>query len=705
MAERARESAVPAAKVAAPTVGPANEAPANQQAIGGLSAGMTMLSVQMASGAAEPPPQFHFTPAGLMALQRTVGNRAVAQAMARLVHVQRVAVPTSFSETLYTGEDKKGQATGGSFGQGGQYQMTRDADNAVNIEIKIRFLRQHRNTINPRPHTADPAVGDLTGPQTELPAGDQAWATSTASAAVAHWNGRLTFVGVDKPRPDAADVNKRLPVNFKATAVFHKADPADQEVIVHPPGVVGGSKGNPIDSGDFYMKKDNGVYPDSDDKIYAHEYGHLLGIPDEYSQSNEQINLLIHRAAPGTAASSVAALDKKTVELMVLATLTGPLVGRLHNMMGPVNSAIRGHKKAVKAKMTIAAHDAVRTAEVADMLKTRLTAMSEAKLAPTIPKAVALQTTTNFAHARVATESVDDILAPASVSQMIEAIYRTALETPQDEAVAVPSFGDVKIEVANSIKQAAFKKGALQTAAKGEVSGVVGTPGLPKLPPPASLAGQLAAVPATWGGAGGAIETTITPAKLQAKIVAGIEAATVAAVAPPPPGVTAKPSIKSSKALFAKAWVLINNAVRSSVKQLAAELVVDTMDPVLETSVTNLRAAIATEVNKLMGGSPSALTTAPPDPNMAKIVADMKGRLDASKTALSGTGMDPLGVTGAKTPAQDVTYSYQGMMGSGTTSELRTDQFAPMLKKFNDTFKLATEQPFTVESKAEAKAP
>jgi hypothetical protein len=666
-----------------------------------LAAGQGVLMLQAASGAADPPPRFPLSPTTFMALQRTVGNRAIAAAMERLVRVQRVPVTVNFNETLYNTTDKGGKATAGHFGQGGQYQMTRDADTAVNVEIKIKFLRQARNTADPRPgHPSDPKVGDLTGQPTELPAGDRPWATSTAAAAVAHWAGQLVLVGVDKPRPDAADVNKRLPVNFKATPVFGKDDAADQTVIVHPPGVIGGSKGNPIDSGNYYMKKDNSAYPDSDDKIYAHEYGHLLGIPDEYSQSSEQMNLLLHRASPATAASSAAALDKKTVELMVLATLTGPLVGRLHRMMGPVNNAIRGQRKAVKAKMTIAAHDAVRTPEVADMLKNRLTTMSEARLAPKIPKAVALQTTTNFAQAKVATEGVDDILSPEGVSQIIESVYRGALETPQDEAVAVPSFGDVKIEVSDSIKNAAFKKGALQTAAKGEVGEVVGKPGLPKLPPPTTLAGQLAAVPATWGGAGGAIETGITPAKLQAKLLAGIEAATVAAVAPPPPGVTAKPSIKSSKALFAKAWVLINNAARSSVKQLAAELVVDTMDPVLESSVATLRTAIAGEVNRVMSSPPGALATAPPDPNMAKIVADMKGRLDAAKTALSGTGMDPLGVPGAKTPAQDVTYSYQGLMGSGDTTVLRNDQFQPMADKFNSTLKLPTEQPFKPEAKA-----
>ena len=53
-----------------------------------------------------------------------------------------------------------------------------------------------------------------------------------------------------------------------------------------------------------------------------------MGINDEYSQSNEQMNQLIHRAAPGTAASSMAALDKKTLELMALALLSRPLYRR-----------------------------------------------------------------------------------------------------------------------------------------------------------------------------------------------------------------------------------------------------------------------------------------------------------------------------------------------------------------------------------------
>jgi hypothetical protein len=82
---------------------------------------------------------------------------------------------------------------------------------------------------------------------------------------------------------------------------------------------------------------------------------------------------------------------------------------------------------------------------------------------------------------------------------------------------------------------------------------------------------------------------------------------------------------------------------------------------------------------------------------MAKIVTDMKTRLDNAKTALSGTSMDPLGVEGGTTPAQDVTYSYQGMMGSGKNTEIRADQFKLLVDNFNSNLKKATEQNFKAE--------
>lgn len=704
MPERAKEGPISAGRgtVATPTLAPGlgSPAPSEAERERTLGAGYGYASLQVAAGAAEPPPSFRLTAGGLLALQRAAGNRAVAAAMERIV--QRVPVAVTGGETLYNQEAPGGKAGAAAYGGSSTFQMTRDADTAVNVEVKIKFLRQARNTMPPR-RPSDPRVGALTGEPTELPAGDRAWATTTATSAMGHWNGRLTLAGVDKPRPDAADVNKRLPVKFKATPLFGKDDTADTTVIVHPPGVVGGSTGNPIDAGNYYMKKNDSVYPDTDDKIYAHEYGHLLGINDEYSQSNEQINLLLHRASPAEAVSSMAALDQATVELMTLATLSRPLYAQLMAVMPPISSALRRKRTSIKQKMTVAAREAVRSAEVRDLLTTRLTAMSTARVQPRVPQAVAAQTTTNFSQSGVASAGVDRVFSAGAISTKIGDTYWNAMTKPQGENVAVPGLGDVKINVQSSVfGAAAGPRNPLGTSARGEAAGQIGArprPGLPYVPAPGTLAAQLLAEAGTWDGAGGSIEAKITAASFQAKMLATLTAATAAAVAPPPPGAAAPgPSIGSGRALHGKAWVLINNAANTACRELASDLIGSTMDPILETSVGQLRVAISTEVTRIRTMSPAELAANPsPDPNMAAIVGNMKGRLDSAKTALRGTGMNPLGVEGATTPAQDVTYSYQGLMGSGATTALRTDQFKTLVDNFNTQLKLATEQNFKAE--------
>ena len=88
----------------------------------------------------------------------------------------------------------------------------------------------------------------------------------------------------------------------------------------------------------------------------------------------------------------------------------------------------------------------------------------------------------------------------------------------------------------------------------------------------------------------------------------------------------------------------------------------------------------------------------PADPNMAALVSAMKTRLDADKTATAGGGRDPLGA-GKTAPDQDVTYSYQGMMGSNITRAIRPDQFEPLVKQFNDKLSKTWERDFKVEVK------
>ena len=73
-----------------------------------------------------------------------------------------------------------------------------------------------------------------------------------------------------------------------------------------------------------------GDYASSEEAVYAHEYGHLLGLPDEYSHSNPQMHALLHDIDPKISAARGTALDTETVKRMVIAALTRPLFNHLH---------------------------------------------------------------------------------------------------------------------------------------------------------------------------------------------------------------------------------------------------------------------------------------------------------------------------------------------------------------------------------------
>jgi hypothetical protein len=124
------------------------------------------------------------------------------------------------------------------------------------------------------------------------------------------------------------------------------------------------------------------------------------------------------------------------------------------------------------------------------------------------------------------------------------------------------------------------------------------------------------------------------------------------------------------------------------------------MNPVLTAGVSDLEAAIGTEVDKVMGTPASGVAgLVTPDPNMVALVGAMKARLDADKAATTGGGRDPLGQSGGTAAPQDVTYDYQGLMGSNATTAMRPDQFEPMLRQFNKRLTTTFEKTFTAEVK------
>jgi hypothetical protein len=637
---------------------------------------------------------------------------------------QRVAVSQNYTETLYNSADKTtGEASAGLYGGSGAYDITRQGDTGVTVHVKIRFLNQARNTVpppDPNPLKL-PHLGKLIDSPNEIPAGDprRPWATDMAQKAVEHWNGRLTLVG-EETNLFSANSKKRLPVTFEASAVFGLSDKHNQTVITHGPATTAGTAGQPIDAGNWYMNK--GGYPAEDHIIYAHEYGHLIGIPDEYSQSNEQMNALLHQASPGGAASAMAALDKATIERMALTAMKAPLLSQLASALPTMVESITAQGDLVKQKMAAAARAGVRNAAVTEQLKNRLVMESTAKLGPQVPASVAFQTTKNFSNITRATEGVQAAFDPASLGRLITQHYQRALNAPLGKNVTVAGLGEVSINTSAAVRGTtavvpgttgagynAPNAGSAATQSVGPAAPAPGATGpggaalLPPIPAPDSLVAKITALPAAWGAAGSALEAAITPDAFAAKLQAILPTAAQAVIADISAllgGGTPAPRMERTRQLYERAYALINNAAVEAATQLATELVNSQVQPVIQANIDELLASIGSEAKSVSTMSPTQLAAAPnPSPGMRAIVADMKRRLDIDKKRTEGTGRNPLGKSGGTAPTQDVTYSYQGLMGSNTTTAVRADQFGPIVAAFNKHHKGMWEKPFKAEAK------
>ncbi len=703
----------------------------------------------------------------VMALQGFAGNRAVSSVMRSVAQRVPVTSPDS-SETLYNATNAAGQATANTYGGGTdasgaanvvKYDMTRNGDAGVTVTVRIRFLSQSRNTVDPTAAgspAGTPALGTLLGAPTEIPVTDpdnrRAWATDMAAKAVAIWNGRLTLTeepevaaaggptgaapaaapgaaagapaaappaaapadaGVPAagvgPAPAPIPPPKKLPVTFASVPVFTIAESADSQIIVHPSSTVAGTPGQPIDAGNYYVNK--GTYSGDDKVIAAHEYGHLLGIPDEYSQSNSQLNALIHQAAPGGAPSAGPALDRASVHRMVLNSLKQPLVSALTASIAPITTAIRAQKAKVKKALVAATKAGVVDPAVTTALASMLAARAETGLAPSVPGAVAFETTRNFSGTSVGGGAVEAGFSASALSTTITDAYMKALTGAETAAVAVEGVGNVTVDVAGSVA-ATTAAGGAQAAPSAAIAtsavnapgagapAAAAAPGLPAIAPPQSLVAELTGLPATWDSAGSLLETGVTPAAFTKAMVGTLKSADAAAAAfaamPLAPGVRRKKAATMG-ALYKRAYNMVQVASQNAAAQVGGDLIDATIKPTLTASVTQLTTTIDNEVNRIMVTPPAGVAAlGTPDPNMTAMVTAMKATLDANKAATAGNpGRDPMGASGTgSAPAQDVTYSYEGLMGSSTKNTLRSDQFEPIVTNFNGKLRLPAERNF-----------
>ncbi len=632
-------------------------------------------------------------------LQRQAGNRAV-ETLVR--NVQRIPIThTDLGETLFNQTNAhsatipKGQAGAATYGGGDiKYEMERIAGPPPSVKVTVRMLFVAQSRTGPAA-AADP---------TAIPAADprRAFGENMCRAVAANWAGKLSLAstqhpvapppppvpaGTDAgapaaPAPAPAPVDVKLPVSFVATPMWDPTDATAHTTI----RLFGDStaanpfNGNPIDAGNYYMNLGTAYAGMSQEAIATHEYGHLIGLQDEYSQSNLQAHAIIHQMGGGAGQDS--ALDKETVRRMVMAALAPPFRARLNAVRPQLAAALAPGKTAVAAALTTAATTAASAPELVPITLVSLGPLSDlinpgawaaVNAACTKAKATVGASAKAATHAQFSPPALADAATNAYMSAMAE--DRTA------------DFGGFKINILGSSagKTGVFgaaSRGPNAASAKGAAGATIGLPRgkskIPPIQPSNSLLSELAALPAAWKAAGAEPGPALASELIQEHINNAIVAAGAA-------GAPAK--VKKPAQLTALAAKLATNAVKSAVTNASAAFIEAECIRVATDSVAQLSAQVKSEVDRIMAEPAEALTPRvgiPPE--TAALAAAMKARLkakvDATKAAQTAAGTTEIN-PGKTLPNQEITYSSSNNLMSDNKGSVRPDQFDQLINQFN----------------------
>ncbi len=644
----------------------------------------------------------------LLSLQDRAGNRAVSAIVARAL--QRSEIPyTDRGETLYNQDPSFNASvtpgTAGAMHYGGgtrHFEMTR-SDTEVVATVRILFVNQDRDTRQTLPDgTSNPNYLGHRGAETEIPASDErrGRASDIARHQTDRWNGRIRLRGVAHPRwyqIGGHDEDVDLPVRFVSQAVFGMGESHHTTVRLYPASVVASqAAGNPIDAGNYYLNTSR--YGADAAAIYAHEYGHLLGLQDEYDQSNFQMHVLLHQVSPRLGGGRGAALDRATVERMVLAALTRPLFFRFAAAKEELSASFMAGRAPLEAGLgaalrAAAADPAVRTAATA-----RLEAHAGSRLAGRLPGIVDFEAGENFSNLALARGAVATEFAPDALGDLVAGAYFQALLAPHDQPVDVGGGGSGRMSVnIHGSAGSGSGTGIWGAAGSGPLAGnasalaqqVVGDSSagpVPPVRPSSSLVSQVAGIPATWRTAAGGLAAAITPAGLSAAMSAAITARGAVSGGDGPIG--------SVVEAYHRALALVGSSARAAARSEVRRFVGAQIAPALSANVSALQGQVSADVTQVMATpARTVAAAAPPDPDLRAVVTAMQARLASATPAgadatnrnapAANPGSPANNPTGAAVPAQEVTYSNTGMM-SDNSGEIRTDQFADFANLFND---------------------
>jgi hypothetical protein len=564
----------------------------------------------------------------------------------------------------------------------------------VDVEVRIKFI----DPVNGRQ-----GVGVALPPET---AADQrrSQATGVCDRLVSMWNGQFSFFGT-RQDPDDPDVSETvdLPVQFKATPIFDIDAQSDAEVNLHL-GQAGA--GAAFDAGNYYRLMSNGRPPP--DSVYAHEYGHLLGLPDEYNQSNPQAHAILHDAAVGAGAPSASPvmtrrLDDATRRLMVLQAVRPHLTSAVNGIAGSIATSFATQRKLLVNRLWSVIRQAWRDQATIDGLVTTYSAALAGVDGATrrLPEVVAFEARDNLSYYTIAQNTVDAALSPASFSTLVRSAFTNAIGSAitnasrilvnisEDQSpVSMPGVQTMDISIdtigvtgTDSALDTAAQQLADATTGSAAAAAAGPAPSPPPLAPSATLLSGLQALPATWA------DVTNLFAGPSAALPALIQAAATSLAAAP--GLTDT----SARALYRYIYNDIAIISADTARTAINAFLTGQLTPLLNAQLEQIISAVQAEADghtavSSSGGTDASAGTPAPDPALAATAATMNQRIDAMmQTATAGNS--------------HVRYTVNSLMGNDRQgTSIRTEQMNGILAQFNASLRQPDESQFQARGAA-----